>query len=103
MATKKTQSRISSEFELVLACCKKTVCKEYKLNLDEHYFRNINWEHFFHLLNRHRVLPHVHTALVDRNVQGVPVLVMDRLKHAQLELSKRNLQLTAELLRVAKA
>ena len=87
----------SSLYDLLLECCR----HEPDTLLLEIYTSKIDdWDGFLYSAYAHGVFPLVHKAL--KSVSNVPEKVKSRLKNTNLDIARRNMTMTAELLKVMK-
>lgn len=89
----------SLEWEFLLTCVR-TQLTESAFEFDDGSVAQLDWDRFLHLSQRHRVAPHVHAALSASPGLRIPDTVTEQLSKLQADVVEKNLQLTAELLKL---
>jgi hypothetical protein len=103
MLSEHAKARASAEVDLLL-CCGRTV-------LDEHCHerlkfltsQELDWPYLLRLALMHRVLPLLYSNLSRAMPEAVPIRILDELRRLFRGNVERNLFLTAELLKLARA
>lgn len=87
----------SPEWDLMLCCVRAHLAETPAIDGQGTSTSQVNWKRFLKLARRHRVVPHVHSALTRSVLADIPGPVMKRLESLQANIVRKNLQLTGEL------
>jgi len=90
----------SREFEVLSLCARSVVDSETSQEIRTRIETGIDWEFLIGSAHQHRVLPLVYRTLATGFANLVPKADMDQFRRSYSKNAKRNLFLTAELLRV---
>ena len=88
------------EFEMLSLCARTVVDSQTSEKIRTHIERGIDWEFLIGSAHQHRVLPLVYRTLASAFANLVPKAAMDHFRGAYSKNAKRNLFLTAELLKI---
>jgi hypothetical protein len=95
-------SSIRPEAELLLCYTRRTIDPATSRRIDELLSKGLDWGYLFDLSFRHRLTPYLHTRIREQNPDAFPSEFLARL-HANAEaISRNNLLLTGELVKILK-